>query len=143
MLAGSPLSGLSGRAAIVKIGAAPATAVRHRAMQRCDRAWAGRRAPRRKLSNFDLSAVCAEHVLRESTTNHDMEPFSRVYSAKIGHIIHCVEMVLTRIKPRAGLRPDPELASSTLSGVAAKAPAAGRLAAAIATIRAIRRPIRD
>jgi hypothetical protein len=83
MLAGSPLSGLSGRAAIVKIGAASATAVRHRAMQRCDRAWAGRRAPRRKLSNFDLSAVCAEHVLHESTTNHDMEPFSRVYRARI------------------------------------------------------------
>ena len=86
MLAGSPLSGLSGRAAIVKIGVAPATAVRHRAMQRCDRAWAtgGRRAPRGKLSNFDLSAVCAEHVLHESTANSDMEPSSRVYSAKIG-----------------------------------------------------------
>lgn len=74
---------------IVKLGVAPATAASSASVgrgQRCDRAWAtgGRRAPRRELSNFDLSAVCVEHVLHESTTNSDMEPSSHVYSAKIG-----------------------------------------------------------
>src|SRR3982074_3596476 len=93
-----------------------------------------------------------------------MEPSSHVYSAKIGpHNSLCGDgfdadqtaggfatgsgaRVIDGIgcsSLSAGSRQAGGGASSALSGAAAEAPAAGRLAAAIATIRAIRRPIRD